>query len=367
MKKKIFLSLFLAVSATVGIIKAADPSTRKVNFVLSDGTKLTRSIPKNLIDQSNVLKNLTTDSSGPYVYNVKDPDIFDTHLNKLSKLLEFIENNNFSKPENITKAIDNFKKAFLKPFSRPGMYEPDLKIANEFDIPNLKEVLNTLEAREHYFVTGGDINIHFNGVSIQDLINHKRIPQIINNELDLSDQYISSLDGIENIPDLENLRKLDLRNNLITTFPAHIKGLENLEALFLSNNNITTFPIKIEGLEKLELLHLKNNQITTIPSIIEKLPSLRQVWLDHNHIRTIPDNIEGMPNLRMLSLKGNLIKTLPNNIEGMPNLRVLSLNKNPIRPKKVGGITISAQEQIDQLQNNINTSPSAATELAIMY
>ena len=47
------------------------------------------------------------------------------------------------------------------------MYTEDLRIANEFDIPNLRLTLNTLLAKENYFATG-DSDLHFQGIPVQD-------------------------------------------------------------------------------------------------------------------------------------------------------------------------------------------------------
>ncbi len=164
------------------------------------------------------------------------------------------------------------------------------------------------------------------GVSIQDLIDQNKIPPVFDNSLDLNNRSISSLIGLENIPGVQKIKTLWLNGNLLTSLPSNIQGVPNLQKLFVNKNQITSLPINREGVL----------------------------------------NIEGLENLLLLNLVNNRITTLPINIE-LKNLRQLWLSGNPIQPKKVDNITISAQEQINQLQNKINTSRTANTQFQIVY
>ncbi len=231
MKKKLLLCLFLAIT---GIIHAAD--TQTIEYTDSSGKVISRyKIGKNLIDQSNVLKGLSADPSGNSAYQVKDPKITDLHVSRLIRFLEFAADNDFSNQENIIQAMENFQATFRKFREYPLMYTEDIRIAREFDIQGLELVLSRLEeklAKRDYFATGNTANPYFRGVSIQDLIDHNRIPSAFYGGVNLGGKHISSLDGIENIPGVQNLQVLDLRHNRITSIPSNIQGLKNLTRIF---------------------------------------------------------------------------------------------------------------------------------------
>ncbi len=145
MKKKLLLCLFLAIT---GIIHAAD--TRIIEFTDSSGRIISKdAIDKNLIDQSNVLKGLSADPSGNLVYQVNDPGITSTHVSRLIGFLKFAADNDFSNQENIIKATEKFKTMLPKKmFKRIDMYSEEIRIADEFNVPSLKLVLNRLEEIE---------------------------------------------------------------------------------------------------------------------------------------------------------------------------------------------------------------------------
>ncbi len=426
MEKKIFLSLFLAVAATTGIIQTADDP-----LIVQSNDDKDITLDGKLWRQSGTLRNMWEN----FGFKNKAPDqrivpiekYTYANLVKVRPLLTFAskfpivplpENPTFNDLKEYDQQVKRAAQEFSKKIRYPDISKhPELfALANFFDIPvvmqaiaynrltpesdpqKLKEEIDlqelvegvegeefelqsinplqfqiadqlkkrsTMQAKANYFATGNTQDPYFKGVSIQDLIDHNRIPQITNNKLDLSKRHISSLDGIENIPGLQNLTWLDLDNNQITTFPGKIEGLDKLRFLELNNNQITTFPDKIEGLSQLEYLQLKNNQITTFSGKIEGLQNLKDLDLSKNQLTTFPGKIEGLPHLEDLKLKRNQITTIPSNIQGLPNLQTLSLRSNPIQPKNVGGITISADNQIDQLEENINASRPVANQIHI--
>ena len=94
-------------------------------------------------------------------------------------------------------------------------------------------------------------------------------------ELDLSNNQISNLKGIEKF---SNIRVLKLNNNKIKKIEG-VYGLESLEKLLLRNNQIK----EIKNLEKfsnLEHLDLSNNPtITQIPEVLNELPNLETIKL----------------------------------------------------------------------------------------
>jgi len=118
-------------------------------------------------------------------------------------------------------------------------------------------------------------------------------------ELDLSINVISKIDGIENLSKLTNLK---LNRNQIDEISG-LEKLQNLKALDLSNNKIT----EIKGIEKLinlKKLTLKNNQISEINKL-DNLINLEYLDLSGNSdISEIPEVLNELPSLKTLKLKG---------------------------------------------------------------
>ena len=105
-------------------------------------------------------------------------------------------------------------------------------------------------------------------------------------ELDLSDNQITEMNGIERF---SNLKCLKLNNNRITNING-LENLKNLQKLFLRNNKIS----EIKGLENLRnLKHLElsgNTNITEIPESLNELPALKNMKLWDCKIKKFSDS-----------------------------------------------------------------------------
>ncbi|XP_070938538.1 dynein regulatory complex subunit 3 isoform X5 [Macaca nemestrina] len=129
---------------------------------------------------------------------------------------------------------------------------------------------------------------------------------VLSLQLDFRTSIISDILRIDNLWQFENLRKLQLDNNIIEK----IEGLENLTHLVwldLSFNNIET----IEGLDtlvNLEDLSLFNNRISKIDSL-DALVKLQVLSLGNNQIDNMMNIVylRRFKCLRTLSLSGNPI------------------------------------------------------------
>jgi Leucine-rich repeat (LRR) protein len=103
---------------------------------------------------------------------------------------------------------------------------------------------------------------------------NKPYDQII--ELDCSYNQLTSLEGIENLVNLEGLYCSD---NQLTSLEG-IENLINLKELICSNNQLTS----LEGIEN--LIHLKglycsDNQLNSLEGI-ENLINLKKLWCSNN-------------------------------------------------------------------------------------
>ncbi|QEK38072.1 leucine-rich repeat domain-containing protein [Candidatus Cytomitobacter indipagum] len=132
---------------------------------------------------------------------------------------------------------------------------------------------------------------------------------------------------------LKNLKKLDLRNTLITTIePGMFEGLSSLEMLDLSGNQITSIePGIFEGLSSLKILDLSHNQIIEIkPGIFEELINLTELYLYGNQITLIKSGVfEELSSLTKLDLSRNQIASVESGVfEKLSNLKMLYLSRN---------------------------------------
>lgn len=110
-------------------------------------------------------------------------------------------------------------------------------------------------------------------------------------EINCSNQKLKSIEGIEN---LRNLERLYCYNNNLTTLK-DIKNLTNLRYLYCSNNNLTSLE-GIENLRNLERLYCSINKITSLNGI-ENLRNLKELHFRENKISSIKE-IKNLNNLK---------------------------------------------------------------------
>lgn len=110
-----------------------------------------------------------------------------------------------------------------------------------------------------------------------------KIPEYVFNrtsleKLDVSDNKITGAIQGE-IRFLENLKELDLSNNLMTGVPAEIGRLPKLEILDLSDNKLTGLPNELGNLSNLKTLDISGNDYSELDlaTILEKLPDSVEV------------------------------------------------------------------------------------------
>lgn len=139
---------------------------------------------------------------------------------------------------------------------------------------------------------------------------------------------------------LENLRVLNLRNNLLISLPESFGALKNLRELYLWQNQLTTFPESFKQLISLKKLDLKNNQLTALPDTFGNLTKLETLLLDGNKIEKSPEIITKLSQLQILSLASNELAILSEHLGELRKLRSLSLKVNLLRelPNSVKGL-----------------------------
>ena len=173
--------------------------------------------------------------------------------------------------------------------------------------------------------------------------------------LDLSHNFLVTLDDATTLGDLHLLRSLDLSFNDLVNVSSdalcaqrrllrlsladnHLDGeqlttislLTALKELDLSGNVISTIDTNVfDNLTHLRTLNLNQNAITfvTVRHIIATLPQLETLRLDGNQLQSL--SIEGNSSLQYLSLSHNQLSVCPD-LSTLPNLTYLDLSHNRI-------------------------------------
>ena len=139
---------------------------------------------------------------------------------------------------------------------------------------------------------------------------------------------------------LQNLSKLNLRSNRIEILNETIDQLQNLSVLDLSYNRIISLNKTVDQLQNLSVLDLSYNQLTSIPKAIGHLQHLSVLDLKNNNLTSIPETIGSLHNLSVLDLRNNQITSIPEAIGSLHNLSQLNLSNNRLTsiPETIGSL-----------------------------
>lgn len=120
-------------------------------------------------------------------------------------------------------------------------------------------------------------------VSVKTLMEQNRIPKIVNGVLDLSNQNLTSLEGLNKIDSIKAVRVIDLRYNDI------------------SDVYSSAFPSKIT------VINLAHNSIKTLKKgAFTNLKDLHSVFLQFNHMTHVESGaFKNLPSLRLVSFRNN--------------------------------------------------------------
>ncbi|XP_076648197.1 leucine-rich repeat 47 [Halictus rubicundus] len=127
---------------------------------------------------------------------------------------------------------------------------------------------------------------------------------------------------------LQSLRILNLSNNQISSLPKELGLLQHLQELNLSQNRLDK-AVKWVWLDQpaiknnLKLLDISNNMLTIIPKEIGKLHAIVNFKVSKNVLTHLPQSLGSLPNLKYLDVSKNNLKYLPGS---MRNLRLILLD-----------------------------------------
>ena len=103
--------------------------------------------------------------------------------------------------------------------------------------------------------------------SITDLISRDGMPKVQKGGLCLRNEGLSSLEGLELIDGIENIKVLIIADTQLKELTSGVfKKFVNLKQLYLNNNQIDTLHADtFQGLESLTKLSLAGNNFTELP------------------------------------------------------------------------------------------------------
>lgn len=184
---------------------------------------------------------------------------------------------------------------------------------------------------------------------------------------ELKNLDITNLEGLLDLPWIQNVFRIYLNNNKIKSIPARaFAGLNTLRDIDLTDNQITQIdPQAFEGLPNLRSLNmssnpslslnrtflaplknlsgliLEKNNIKTIPPLLfQDLTRLESLFLDHNELTHISgEQLAGLENLEHLMLHNNQIEYIdPAIFNKLTKLKQLNLLNNPLTKENVEAI-----------------------------
>lgn len=214
------------------------------------------------------------------------------------------------------------------------------------------------------------------------IVNQKDLTEISNEDLrgltnlvyaKIAKNNIATI-GNNAFDDLQNLKKLDLHANKLTSVPHAISRLPNLEQLNLGANGIKRISnSELMSNTNLLFLILRNNELTDFPATLPR--NIRKLSLVHNKIRSVGD-VRHLNQLQLLRLDGNELTSIPNaqnNISS--NVEELTLCSNEITADSINrvdalqGLTklrklrLAGNKKISTVSSNFLRSASGLREL----
>ncbi len=228
-------------------------------------------------------------------------------------------------------------------------------------------------AQEYYFLHNENVYIlpeclqrHFNGVSVLDLSTHKKMPPMRITQsgkicLPLNNKNLTSLHGLQRMPNHTLVQELTLFHNRLTDLSDDIRHLPRLKTLTLSLNQLTSLPTQVKHLTTLTALNVSLNKLTSAP--IESLIRLRILDLSENELDLLPLEISSLTNLQILDLTKNKLTSIPACISHLINLKMLHLVYNQLThlPPEIGNLT--KLETLDIAHNRATDVPPEMSHL----
>ncbi|KDN41139.1 hypothetical protein K437DRAFT_258376 [Tilletiaria anomala UBC 951] len=125
---------------------------------------------------------------------------------------------------------------------------------------------------------------------------------------------------------------LDLCHRKIESVPEEVVQIlkDEIVRLALGYNLITTLPASFSQLSRLRYLNVRANLLTVFPTVVTELPCIEILDISRNKVRSMPEAPGRLLNLRVLSISNNRLKRLPHYVAQMRHLKILKIEHNPL-------------------------------------
>ncbi|PHH71911.1 hypothetical protein CDD80_4902 [Ophiocordyceps camponoti-rufipedis] len=161
--------------------------------------------------------------------------------------------------------------------------------------------------------------------------------QAMQNALESEKNQAADVDAVG--PGLRSGVTIDLSRKDIQRLPEEVVDIvkDELERLALSHNQLTSLPARFSECTLLRYLNIRGNQIKEFPMPLCDLKSLEILDLGRNQLRSLPNELSKLSSLKVLSVPKNQIRELPVCLADMVSLQVLKFEGNPVSfpPKDV--------------------------------
>jgi internalin A len=115
----------------------------------------------------------------------------------------------------------------------------------------------------------------------------------------------------DEVRDLTEIQRLDLRGNDVRELPKWLSELSRLTELDLSSNGLSEVPRQIERLPRLSSLHLSGNRLSELPDWISGLECLSELNVEENPLTVMPQWLRSASHLTELMVGGSSQAELP--------------------------------------------------------
>ncbi|NQY07458.1 MAG: leucine-rich repeat domain-containing protein [Flavobacteriaceae bacterium] len=138
----------------------------------------------------------------------------------------------------------------------------------------------------------------------------------------------------ETLSAMDNLKELDISENMIKKVPDNIGALKQLKELWLDDNTLTEVTKGIKSLPNLEYLRLFSNEIKSLDFTISDLPSLKNIDLCYNPFEVFPIELGELKNLERITMWHTEVNFIPKDISKLNNLKFLNLQNSELNEEQ---------------------------------
>ncbi|MFX1238536.1 MAG: leucine-rich repeat domain-containing protein [Promethearchaeota archaeon] len=204
------------------------------------------------------------------------------------------------------------------------------------DLPNLKRI-NIFQRRPDLVLSQSNFGIFRSlvekGVEVSNVDKRLHLDMGIPLEKVSVLRHITTKSGDNNIIPLEMKsadRPLDeLRKYVIE--PRIVDG--KIVHLAIFQNYIPKLPDNIGELEDLEKINLKYNSLTSLPESFGNLKKLKELDLSDNQLTSLPESFVNLTSITKLNLINNQLIEIPTQLWALKELTDLDLSGNPLNPE----------------------------------